>query len=427
MADTRIFLAHIDDVCRQVPKEEISFTGEENIVSYRQEAQPPYQFSQLFINEDDQVIGPHITYSPSGNRPTLIRHAGRQRSFIAHYHEALLIHDAFFLIVDKDKVVFPNNCNDPTIAHQMETCINLSNMTHMIKKVGPQDIVEWEHYYRTPPDGITSLYLTMPHVLLGTLVGMSYFHFTYDIIPRLWIYDEWPELRQFPVLIRPMGDKFEQALADAIGIPRSQLSVIPPNATARLHFKHLIFPSGLCDRMVTEAKLSFIHSKLANGVVPRPGVPKRRIYLSRVDRPYRGVANEDDIRAFLQSYGFEIIVGASLSVREQAQLFCETEMLVGVLGGGFTNMVYMPPGAVVLEMTQRRPAIIDRGDACLLEVAAVRQLHHMVLASQWDIFDLPRGNMTTSPDFPTRSIYDLDRLKMAVETGLALLAEHPVA
>ena len=249
---------------------------------------------------------------------------------------------------------------------------------------------------------------------------MSYYHFMFDVVPRLWIYDEWPELRSLPVLVRPMGERFEQALVDAIGIPRSQLIVLPPNAVARFGFQHLLFPSALGDRMVTEGQLSLIRNRIAPGIGPRPGYPRRRIYLSRCDRPYRTVANEAEVQAMLQAYGFETVVGANLSLQDQAQLFSETEMLVGVLGGGFTNLLYMQPGSVVLELTQRERTPL--GDSSLFETASINQLHHLIVTSQWNIEVLPRGSMGPNLTCPTSMAYDIKRVREAVEAGIALLS-----
>ena len=101
-------------------------------------------------------------------------------------------------------------------------------------------------------------------------------------------------------------------------------------------------------------------------------------------------------------------------------------MLVGVLGGGFSNMIFMPPGAVVLELAVRNlPHIVD-GENTIMDVLSICQLHHMILTAQWDVHKLPRGNMTPHLIGPTEMIYDLERLRGAVESGIALLEERPV-
>lgn len=318
-----------------------------------------------------------------------------------------------------NQVVFPGEKDEVPPTHLIEKYINRSAMSYCIRKTGPGEVVEWEHYLKSPPVTTPYYFIEQPHVLLSCVGQIKYHSFMFDIISRLWIYEEWPELREYPVLVPPMGEQFEQALADAIGIPRSQLAVIPPSATARFGFRHLVLPSALGDRMVTKRQLTLMRERVAPGIGPRPGHPRRRIYLSRCDRPHRTCANEAEVVTMLQTYGFETVVGADLSLQEQAQLFSETEMLVGISGSGFTNMIYMQPGSVALEMTQRDEEPL--GNGITAETAVVCDLHHLIVTSEWNIEVLPRGVMAQKPFVPTSMLYDLDRLREAVEAGIALL------
>ena len=417
----RIHLAPIYNICRQVSKDEFNPFSDEDIIYSRFEEPPCYPFSQLLLDAKDEFIGHQIVYGPSGN-PVLMRHAGRQKTFLAHFKNATLVHDSFSIITSSNQVPFPNNYNEYSIHHVVENHTNRSNMMHAIKKISLNKVVEWEHYLKQPAPNTPCIVVDSPHILMANLVSMSYFHFMMDTIPRLWIFDEWPQLRALPILIRPMGDKFEQALADAIGVPRSQVVVIPPNVVARFVFRHLIFPSGLCDRMVGEKQLEYIRSKTVGPGFKPSDRPWRRVFLSRNDRPYRNIVNEAEVIAALQPYGFEVVVGANLSIPEQAKLFGETEMLVGVLGGGWTNTMFMAPGTVCLELTQIEADMTDQGHQVIMELASVCRLHHMIMTSDMDTHVLPRGQMTESKYCPNAMTYDIQRVIAGVEAGLAMLA-----
>ncbi len=421
MTDTKISLTSIYEICRSVTKEEFSPISDENIIFSQHEEPPKYPFCQLILDANDEFIGHQIVYGKSGN-PVLVRHAGRQKTFIAHFNNATLVQDSFSIIASENRMPFPNNYNEYSIHHLVENHTNRSNLMHAVQKVGPQSIIKWEHYLNKTPENAPTFYVDTPHIILANLVSMSYFHFMMDVIPRLWIYEAWPHLRTFPILVRPMGEKFEQALADAVGVPRSQIIVIPPNVLARFVFKHLVFPSGLCDRMVTEKQLKFICSKTVGSDWKPSERPWRRVFMSRNDRPYRNLDNEDEVVAALAPYGFERVVGANMSIPEQAKLFGETEMLVGVLGGGWTNMMFMSPGMVCLELTQREPDLSDQGHQVIMELANVCRLHHMMLTSDWDTHILQRGNMSPNKYCPTAMTYDVNRIVAAVEAGLVMLS-----
>ena len=80
---------------------------------------------------------------------------------------------------------------------------------------------------------------------------------------------------------------------------------------------------------------------------------RRRLYISRAGAQRRPVANEREIEAILGSWGFETVRLEELRVREQAKLFASAEVVVGPHGAGFTNLVFCPPGAKIVEFFNR--------------------------------------------------------------------------
>ena len=422
MNDTRLTFSSIYDICRPVSKDEFKPFCDEDTIYSRAEAPQFPPVSRLISGDRDEFIGCRTIYNTgTGSGPVLVRHANRGNSFVAHLKNALLVHDALLVVASGNRIVFPNSFNEFSPFDAINHYTSRSNMTYSLLSTTAHGGREWEHYLREPSAQSRDMVIEAPHVLMSNMVSMSYFHFMLDVVPRLWIYDEWPELRRLPVVISPMGEKFEQALADLIGIPRSQMFVIPANAWARFTFRHLIYPTGLCDRMMTRERLAFIRAKTAGSVERSPVPPRRRVYLSRSDRPYRTVGNEMEIRRILQDYGVEIHIGAMLSIEEQAKLFDDTELLIGVGGGGFTNMMFMRPGSVVLELTQRHPSVVDGGNIIFLELAALCGLNHLMLSSQWDIHNLERGVVGMCAEHPSMMIYDETRLRAAIEEALSLV------
>ena len=66
----------------------------------------------------------------------------------------------------------------------------------------------------------------------------------------------------------------------------------------------------------------------------------RRIFLKRHRKRLRYIENENEIELILRKYGFETIDADELSLEEQASLFSNTRYLVGIHGGGLTNIVF---------------------------------------------------------------------------------------
>jgi hypothetical protein len=76
----------------------------------------------------------------------------------------------------------------------------------------------------------------------------------------------------------------------------------------------------------------------------------RHVYLSRKKRGVRYVENEEEILRQLQKEGFEAIFFEDLSVWEQIAMMSRAERFISLHGAGLSNLMFMPPGAMVLEL-----------------------------------------------------------------------------
>ena len=85
----------------------------------------------------------------------------------------------------------------------------------------------------------------------------------------------------------------------------------------------------------------------------------------------------------------------------------------------------MQPGSVMLELTQRHPSVVDGGNIIFLELASLRGVNHLMMSSQWDTFDLQNGFTNLCAEHPSEMYYNMDRLRAAVEEGIALIGSRP--
>jgi hypothetical protein len=91
-------------------------------------------------------------------------------------------------------------------------------------------------------------------------------------------------------------------------------------------------------------------SALAQLAEPAVGPSARRLFVSRALVERRHISNEAQLLEILERHGFEKVHPETLSVREQIELFAGAEVVVGAFGTGLTNMVFSPPGTLVLEL-----------------------------------------------------------------------------
>lgn len=65
-----------------------------------------------------------------------------------------------------------------------------------------------------------------------------------------------------------------------------------------------------------------------------------RIYISRENATRRRVVNRSKVLELLTRFGFESYKLETLSVRDQVELFCNADVVIGPHGAGFVNMIF---------------------------------------------------------------------------------------
>jgi hypothetical protein len=99
---------------------------------------------------------------------------------------------------------------------------------------------------------------------------------------------------------------------------------------------------------------SFGHEFTRALLVPPEGsgtiTQAKRLYVSRGAARTRRVKNEDDVIAALAPLGFQTVRMDGLSAREQANLFWNADIIVGLHGAALTNLIFARHGTKVIEL-----------------------------------------------------------------------------
>ena len=114
---------------------------------------------------------------------------------------------------------------------------------------------------------------------------------------------------------------------------------------------------------------------------------RTRIYISRDDMlskrgvtNARSVVNEEGILTLLAQQDFKKVVLSGKSIREQAEIFNEAEVVIGAHGAGFTNLVFCEKGTKVLEFI---PPVWDA--MAYFHLSAIAGLNHAcIVGTPWE-------------------------------------------
>lgn len=117
--------------------------------------------------------------------------------------------------------------------------------------------------------------------------------------------------------------------------------------------------------------INFLKKTFLEGEKPKKS--SKRIYISRITN--RKVENEEEIFSYLQKLWFEKIVLDNMSIKEQARLFNNTEIIIAPHGAWLTNLVFCQPWTKVIEMFHEKTV---RGHYCALANACKLDYYYLI-------------------------------------------------
>jgi len=187
-------------------------------------------------------------------------------------------------------------------------------------------------------------------VLLSGLAGHVYYHWMFDILPRLEILRrseiKFKEIDWF--VVNSLSKPFQRETLNLLGIPESK--IIESDRHSHIQADELVVPSfpGYLDwvpegtvRFLRQTFLPQVHLSQTNN---------SKIYVSRAQAKNRKLVNEAEVNQLLTASGFMTVFLEELSLLEQVAMFANAEVIVAPHGSGLTNLVFCSPGTKVVEL-----------------------------------------------------------------------------
>ncbi len=233
----------------------------------------------------------------------------------------------------------------------------------------------------------------------------NYFHFLTDTISQMFLNERVPAAAAAKLVLSGfapdqqarfhfMGQAIERA-----GIPASRFQ---PYDGTLMFCQNLLFPK----RESGMTPWRHAHLRKMFGVEPHPN-PTRRLYISRPGGWRRRIPEEPQIRAMLESYGFEAINPGDLSFEGQVEAFRSARIVAGPHGAAMTNSIFMNPGGAMVELTHEKRVII-----AFHELACMTGLHFACVVG--DMLETP-GQPSLFSDFSV----NVDAVEAAVKAAIA--------
>ena len=186
---------------------------------------------------------------------------------------------------------------------------------------------------------------------LGVLAArgdVNYYHFLMDVVAKLGVLEQTPEIAPPERWYAPAGAGFQRELLELAGIR-------PEDLVDALEHSHvsadvLVVPAPPA---MSEKNPPWAVTWLRERLLPQVETtgPRRRIYVTRgPSANNRTVLNDDEVTAALEARGFEMVDPGAMSVTEQIRTFATAEVIVATHGAALANLVFASPGATVIEL-----------------------------------------------------------------------------
>ena len=226
-----------------------------------------------------------------------------------------------------------------------------ANATTFVDKVGDHDFPFADELYKDAM--LPAKRVRGTAALLTSYGGRGYFHWMFDVIPRLGLLEKagytLDEIDYFVIPMRVAGFHFETL--ETLGITEERLisSFHQRNIVAdRVLAPSLTRPTWAVPTWVVEY-LQFAFPPLR----PSASTQSSRLYITRKSTDHGVVSNEDRLTSQLRKRGFEPVTMEDFSTREKAWLLGQAEAVLSVSGAGLSNVVFCRPGTKVVEIRVR--------------------------------------------------------------------------
>ena len=199
-------------------------------------------------------------------------------------------------------------------------------------------------------------------LLAGGGANNNYFHWLYDVLPRLGILEDVKEKIEPDYYLIPNNKhSFQKDTLKLLGISQNKLlpsynyrhfsfdeiyiTDHPYNLTNNTSIDHENIPFWISDWL----KKKFLIKKDAEDI------RVKKIFIDRDDvdpkrNSNRRISNENELRDLLKKEDFDFIKLSELSFLNQINIFYNADIIVGLHGAGFANLSFCKSGTKVVEI-----------------------------------------------------------------------------
>lgn len=197
--------------------------------------------------------------------------------------------------------------------------------------------------------------------------GNNYFHWMFDILPRLIILEKVYQLSEIDYFYCPQIKPWQLQTLSIFKIKEDK--IINSN-----YYRHILADKVLAvshpwyqkGRILNEAKNlpSWIIDEISSkfDVHAKKFKCNDKFFIDRRESKYNHcqIINDEDVKTYLKKRGFAVYRVGQLNFFEQIYLFQNAKMIIGAHGAAFANLIFCKPNTKVLDIIpENHPNTVD--------------------------------------------------------------------
>ena len=197
--------------------------------------------------------------------------------------------------------------------------------------------------------------------------GNNYFHWMFDILPRLIILENVYQLSEIDYFYCPQIKPWQLQTLSIFKINEDK--IINSN-----YYRHILADKVLAvshpwyqkGRILNEAKNlpSWIIDEISSrfDVYAKKFKCNDKFFIDRRESKYNHcqIINDEDVKTYLKKRGFAVYRVGELNFFEQVYLFQNAKMIIGAHGAAFANLIFCKPNTKVLDIIpEYHPNTVD--------------------------------------------------------------------
>ena len=204
---------------------------------------------------------------------------------------------------------------------------------------------------------------TVVSLLTGGGGNNNYFHWLFDVLPKIGIIEKCYDLEKINYFLCPNLNKWQRETLSLLGIKSSKClssvkfrhikaNNIITTSHPWLKSKNIIFDIENLPLWISKWLINKFLKVKSNKNFPK------KIYIDRSDsesnlKNFRYIVNENEVIKFLKTKGFKSVRLTDLSFGDEIKLFNDAEIIVGLQGAGLTNLIWSGKNTKIIELRSR--------------------------------------------------------------------------